>query len=107
MISMKIMVLHSGDDTSVTYKDTAIYASGQRIDIKIYGQNFVATPNFNYLGVHLLEFGSYAPYTEHRLDAYRIACNMLRASLYKLFAFSHNLLRYLWTALVTPVAAYA
>ena len=60
----------------------------------------------NYLGVHIDEFGSSAAHAEARLAAFKRADNMLSSSLYRILAYSHALLRYLWTSLVAPVGVH-
>ena len=81
-----------------------ILIDGVVLDIHINGQRIKRAARFKYLGVFIDEFGSSKVHIEEKTLAFNRTTGMLLASLRRISAYSFELMRFLWTTFVTPIA---
>ena len=101
-----VTVFHNSDDTSVVYDGRRVFADGELVNIKIYGQSVAATPSFKYLGVVLHCSGKHSCHFEARFKAFENAASLFFAGLSRVASLSSPFAQYLWKTLVLPVATY-
>ena len=101
-----VTVFHPAEDNGVVYEDGGVTVDGAHVQIKVYGAVIRATPTFKYLGVVMNSTCTHEAHFAARCTAFERAAGLLVAGLARLPSASHSFMKYLWTALVFPVACY-
>ena len=101
-----LMVFHNSDDDQVKYQDGTVWVDGRQISIKIYDTTISAAKSFKYLGVMLDSSCGHTAHFESWYAATQRAGISLNAGILRIPAAPHDFVRYLYGALVSPVAQY-